>query len=110
MHCWDAESEVHIFYDLHRIMEDNVAMMVSVNGATLSRDRITPDAIIMVTANARGNDKIVWHTYFEGREALPDPAFCYDNGIDITNPGFAPQQVGLTSSNTACWLSANCHL
>ena len=57
------ESEVHIFYDLRRIMEDNVGMMVSVNGATLSRDRITPDAIIMVTANARGRCKIVWHTY-----------------------------------------------
>ena len=81
------ESEVHVFYDIHRLATENIGLMVSVNGATLCRDRVTPDAIVMVTANARGHYKIVWHTFLEGREALPDPAYCYANQIDITNPG-----------------------
>ena len=109
------ESDVHIFYDLHRILEDSVEMMVSVNGATLSRDRITPDAIIMVTSNAGGNYKIVWHTYLENRVALPDPAFCYEHGIDIENSG--PQRTKadgsrlskLDSPPTACSRCAYCH-
>ena len=29
----------------------------------------------------------MWHTFLEGREALPDPAYCYANQIDITIPG-----------------------
>ena len=73
--------------------------MVSVNRAILTRDRVTPEAVVMVTANARGNYKIVWHTHLEGREAMPDPAYCYANGIDITNPG--PQHTKADGSRLA---------
>ena len=93
------ESEVHVFYDIHRVTDDGALMMVSVNGAILSRDRITPESIVMVTANARGNYKLVWHTFLEGREALPDPAFCSANGIDIENPG--PQNTKADGSRLA---------
>ena len=60
------ESEVHVFYDISRVVNDGAQLMVSVNGAILSRDRITPEAVVMVTANARGNYKLVWHTFLEG--------------------------------------------
>ena len=76
-----------MFYDLVRVVGEGALLMVSANGAILSRDRIPPEAVIMVTANARGSYRIVWHTYLEGREALPDPGYCFVNGIDITNPG-----------------------
>ena len=81
------ESEVHVFYDIVRVTNEGALIMVSANCAILSRDRITPDAIVMVTANARGNYKIVWHIFLEGRDALPDPAYCFVNGIDIENQG-----------------------
>ena len=41
----------------------------------------------MVTANARGIFKLVWHVYFEGREPGACPGFCYDHGIDLNNVG-----------------------
>ena len=55
------EREVHVFYDIHRLASENVGLMVSVNGATLSRDSVTPDAIIMVKANARPLQNCVAH-------------------------------------------------
>ena len=57
-------------------MDLGVEFMVSVNGG---RYRV-------VTANARGKYKLVWHTYLEGSPCTACPIFCYENGIDVANP------------------------
>ena len=69
-----------------RLVDLGVEFMVSVNGATLCREPVSADAIVIVTAKPRGKYKLVWPCYLEGRLSTACPICCYENGIDVANP------------------------